>query len=380
MVRTILETAEFKTAIPNYAHLAIALLLSETYIQTLSTNWDTCIERCSPRVYKEIIGCSDHTGLQNAGNNTIFVKLHGCAKNEASICISSRQIARETWWATHQVGAALETSLVIFLGIGSIAGYIRKTLQTIIHMTKDLSNAVIVDPELSLDWNQLLENGIKNHIPIRSEEFLDDILRTLTLSQMSKANLLAQDMQKELTQSDIDVIIGVREIVNILSKYPAHYIWLWVRRGFFDDGRNPSILDPTFRQFILAIALINTVSPLLDMGIIGDTSYMRCRDFTVEIAWGRDPSSSTVLCRKKLNSLKEDKRKNLLPQAQRFVILTHGFAGGLPARTMKESIVAESHPADIISGSEAIGATWISLMDLMQPRDSNQIRTLLFGS
>ena len=379
-IRAILETADFKMAPPNYAHLVIALLLSEANVQILSTNWDTCIERCSPSVYRDISGCFDRNGLQTVGDNTIFIKLHGCAKDESSICVSSRQIAEETWWATHQVGAALETSLVVFLGIGSIAKHIETTLQKIISMTKDLSNVVIVDPELATDWSQLLKDEIKNHMPMRSEEFLDDILRTLTLSQMSKVNLLAQDIHKELPSSDIDVIGEVREISKFLSKYPAHYIWLWVRRGFFDDGRNSSILDPTFRQFILALALINSVSPLHDMGIIGDTSFMRCRDFTVEIAWGRDPSSSTVLCRKKLNSLMEAKKKSLLPQAQRFVILAHGFAGGLPARIMKESIVAEPHLADIINGSEAIGATWISLMDLMQARDNAQIRTLLFGS
>ena len=379
-VRAILETADFKTAPPNYAHLVIALLLSEASIQTLSTNWDTCIERCSPRIYRDIVGCFNRDGLQDAGDNTIFIKLHGCAKNESSICISSRQIAEETWWSTHQVGAALEASLVVFLGIGSIAEHTKTTLQTIIHMTKDLSNIVIVDPELATDWSQLLGNEIKNYIPMRSEEFLDNILRTLTLSQMSKVHLLAQSMQNGLPPSDIDVEGEVREVSKFFSAYPTHYIWLWVRRGFFDDGRDPSVLDPTFRQFVLALALINSVSPLHDMGMIGDTSFMRCKDFTLEIAWGKDPSSSTALCRRKLNSLREDKKKHLLPQAQRFVILAHGFVGGLPVRTMKESIVAESHLADIISGSEAIGAKWISLMELMQARDNGQIRTLLFGS
>lgn len=377
-IRAILETADFKRAAPNYAHLAIALLLTETNVQALSTNWDTCIEQCSPSVYTtDIIGCFDRDGLQNAGNNTVFIKLHGCAKNEPSIRVSSRQIAEETWWATHQVGAALETSLVVFLGIGSIAEYIKTTLQKILGMTKDLSNAIIVDPELSADWNDLITSGVRNLLTIKSEEFLDDVLRTLTLSQISRVNLLAQDMDKELPWSDIDIAVAVREINNFFRNYPAHYIWLWVRRGFFTNGRNPSILDPTFRQIVLALALINCVSPLCEMGVIGNTSFIRCKDFAVEIAWARDPSASTVLCTRKINSLKEDKRRNLLPQPQRFVILAYGFAGGLPARIMKESVVAEPHIADIIDGSEALGAKWVSLTELIQTRKIDQIRTLL---
>lgn len=374
-VKTILESANFKTASPNYAHLAIAMLMTETNTQVLSTNWDTCIEQSSSDVYSDIIVCFDWEGVQSAGASTILLKLHGCAKNELSIRVSSKQIAEETWWAKHQVGAAIETSSVVFLGIGSIAEHIKLTLQIILGMTKDLSNVFIVDPTLTDDWNSLMVGGIRNHMPIRSEEFLDDILRTITLSQLSRVNLLARDVSKDIHRSDINIEEAVRETIDFFRKFPAHYVWLWVRRGFF--GRNPSILDPIFGQFVLALALINCISPLYDMDVIGNTSCIRCKDFAVELAWAREPLPSSKLCRKKLTSLRSDKRKNLLPQAKHFIIVAYGFVGGLPSPIMKESIVREPHMADIIDGSEALGAIWVNLTELTQTGEKDKISKLL---
>jgi len=44
---TILNRFDFRTAAPNYAHKALALLASESIVQVMSTNWDTCIEAAS---------------------------------------------------------------------------------------------------------------------------------------------------------------------------------------------------------------------------------------------------------------------------------------------------------------------------------------------
>ena len=376
-VKTILESADFKTASPNYAHLAIALLMAETNAQVLSTNWDTCIEQSASDVYSDIVACFDWGGVQSAGDSTKLFKLHGCAKNEFSIRVSTRQISEETWWAKHQVGAAIETGSVVFLGIGSIAEYIRLTLQIILKMVKNLSNVFIVDPALSGDWNSLVEGGVRNYLPIRSEEFLDDILRTITLSQLSRVNILAQDMTKDVRWSNINIEEAVRETVDFFRKFPAHYLWLWVRRGFFSVKPNPSILDPTFRQFVLALALINCISPFYDIYMTGSTSCIRTKDFIVELAWSREPLASSNLCRRKLTSLKRDKRKNLLPQAKSFIILSHGFVGGLPSSTMKESILHELHMADIIEGSEALGAKWVNLSELIQTGEKDKIGRLL---
>jgi len=364
-VRAILETADFRAAMPNYAHLAIALLMAETNVPVLSTNWDTCIERASQPTASFIVACTCRDNILNAGNSILLLKLHGCATNESSIRISSRQIAEETWWAINQVGAAIETGFVAFLGIGSIAPYIKTSVQKILGMSKQLSNILIIDPLLSKEWGPLLTDPKKQNIAISSEEFLDDILRTLTLSQLSRANALAQEVA-EGAHTGIDVKEATRLVIDFFRKYPAHFIWLWVRRGFFSTGPNQSIMDPTFKQFVLGLALINSVSPFSNFVAVADTVYMRSEQFVIEIAWARDPISAKTLYLKKSSSLSTDKKRNALPQDKPFVVVAYGAVGGPPASIMKDSIVEERHPADIIDGSDTLDIRWVNLGDLIQ--------------
>lgn len=378
-IRAILEAADFRMATPNYTHLAIGLLMAETNVPVLSTNWDTCIEQASLSANSYIVACTSRDDIQNAGNSPLLLKLHGCAKNEGSICVSSKQIAEATWWATHQVGAAIEMGFVAFLGIGSIAEYIKLTIQKILEMTKELSNVLVVDPVLSQEWSHLLKDSDKQNIAISSEEFVDDILRTLTLSQLSRANTLAREMKEQSQPSinDVDMVASTRAVIDFFRQYPAHYAWLWVRRGFFATGPNPSILDPTFIQFVLGLSLINHVSPFSHFEIIGDTASIRSEDLIIELAWARDPITAKTLCRKKLASLRTDKKRNVLPQTQRIVVVSHGFVGALPSHIMKESIVAERHLAHIIDGSETLGVSWVDLGELIQGGKKDKIYQML---
>jgi len=371
-IRTILETADFRVAIPNYAHLAITLLMAETNAPVLSTNWDTCIERASPTTASFIVACTCRDHILNAGNSTLLLKLHGCANDEGSICVSSRQITEETWWATSQVGAAIETGFVAFLGIGSVAPYIKTSVEKILGMSKQLSNVLIIDPVLSEEWNHLLTNPEKHNIAISSEEFLDNILRTLTLSQLSRANALAREVA-EGSNPGIDVEAATLSVIDFFRKYPAHFMWLWVRRGFFTTGPNQSIMDPTFKQFVLGLALINSVSPFSHFVTVGDTAYIRSEQFVIELAWARDPVSAKTLYRKKLNSLGSDKKRNVLPQDKPFVVVAHGAVGGLPSSIMKESIVDERHLDDIIDGSGALNVRWVNLGDLIQTWERDRV-------
>lgn len=371
-IRAILETADFRAALPNYAHLAITLLMAETNAPVLSTNWDTCIERASSITTLYIVPCTCRGHILNAGNSTLLLKLHGCATNEGSICVSSRQIAEETWWAANQVGAAIEAGFIAFLGIGSIAQYIRSSVQKILDMSKQLSNVLIVNPILGDDWSQLLTDADEQNIAISSEEFLDEILRTLTLSQLSRANTLARELMEE-SQPNINVETATHAVIDFFRKFPAHFIWLWVRRGFFSTGPNPSVLDPVFKQFVIGLALINHVSPFNHFEIIGDTAYASSEDFIIEFAWARDPTSARTLFRKKLASLSTDKKRHVLPQDKCFLIVAYGAIGALPSSIMKESIIDERHLADIIDGPDTISVRWVNLGDLTETREKDRI-------
>ncbi|MCH7890429.1 MAG: hypothetical protein IH921_02885 [Gemmatimonadetes bacterium] len=87
-----------------------------------------------------------------AGPGAVLLKLHGCAEIQSSLLVTSTEIVQPPWWASHQVGAAIERYPVVFLGVGSVASYIKQTVQLIIEMAGSLSSVWVVAPDLSEDW------------------------------------------------------------------------------------------------------------------------------------------------------------------------------------------------------------------------------------
>jgi len=363
---TILNSFDFKTAEPNYAHLVIALLMAEAGVHVLSTNWDTCIERAANAAYSDVVACRLPQELHGGGTSALLLKIHGCAEVEGSILVSSHETAQPPWWVTHQIGAAVERNWVVFLGIGSVAPYVRRTIETLVSMA-DLSSIWVVAPSLSQDWNVLLGNRAEERlVPLPAEDFLDGVIRALTASQFSGVHSLAEQRANESPLSNIDMESVTAQTISFLRQHPAHYLWLWVRRGAFPRKSGSAALDSTFVRSILAMALIHAVSPLEEVGAIGNVAFIRSRDFLVELAWARDVMTSDVLCQRKLDSLVADKRNNLLPQTKPILILVEGSVGPLPAHTMPESVVDLPSVADIIEGQTTIADQWISLDELLR--------------
>jgi hypothetical protein len=294
--RTILNSFDFKTADPNYAHLIVALLMAEADVHVLSSNWDTCIERAANMVYSEIIACRLSEELHGGGTSPLLLKMHGCAEIEDSILVSSQETTLPLWWATHQINAALQNSVVVFLGIGSVAPYVRQTTKELVNMASS-SQIWVVAPSLSQDWNDILANQAEKHlIPLPAEDFLDGIIRALTASQLSRIHSLAEQIENESLISDLEMTSIITQTISFLGQLPAHYLWLWVRRGTFPHKSGPAALDPTFVRCILSIALIQTVSPFEVVGVVGNVVFIQCKDFLVELAWSRDTMTSADLC------------------------------------------------------------------------------------
>lgn len=376
--KMILDSFEFKTARPNYAHLAVALLMAEATTQVLSTNWDTCIERAATMAYSDVVACRQPDELRAAGSSAILLKLHGCAEIENSIRVSSQQVTEPPWWLEHQIGAAIERNWVVFLGVGSVAPYVRRTIITILDRSKDPEYIFVVAHDISKDWNDLLANqGEKRRITLSAEEFLDDVLRALTLIQLSRVDALARQIMEHTPVGGIDTESATKETIEFLRQHPAHCLWLWMRRCTIPPSCGPTVLDSTFIQFIMALAMIHSVSPLEDLGMIGEVVFIRCTDFLVELAWAKEPVTSDILYDKKISSLKADKQKNMMPPDKPFIILVQGSVGPLPPPTMPESIVDTPTVEDIIEGPQTLGDRWIPLEALLRVNNRDSLCDLI---
>jgi len=376
--KAILDSFDFKTARPNYAHQYIAILMAEGAVKTMTTNWDTCIERAADMTYSDLVPCRLPEEIGGAGTSAVLLKLHGCAEIENSIKVSSKEVGGPVWWASHQVSAGIESSWVVFVGIGSIVPYIRETIRKIVNLAKTSTRIRVVDIRKTSDWDELLDTAGNDYfIKSSAEEFLDDVVTSLTNQQLSQALTLAQQLAKEMPIDGIDVVAATEQVIGFLREYPAHFTWLWARRGVFPSGCSPVMLDPTFVRCVLALALLHSISQLEKVKIVGSTVSVCCNDFMVELLWAKEALASSVLCKKKMESLLADKRNNTLPQGKRCIVIVHGSSGPLPPEAMPESVVDKPEVEDIIDGPQTLAACWITLDSLVSVENKDRLRDLV---
>lgn len=375
--QTILNSFDFKTASPNYAHQYIAILMAEGAVKTMTTNWDTCIERAAGSTHSDIVACRLPEEIGRGGASAVLLKLHGCAEIENSIRVSSKQVGEPVWWAGHQVSAAIENSWVVFVGIGSIVPYVGETIGKIVDLARASPRIRVVDIQRTSDWDTILGgSGSDSFIESSAEQFLDDVVTSLTNQQLLQVFGLAQKLAKETPMDGIDVLAAIEQVVRSLREYPAHFTWLWARRGVFPSACGPVVLDPNFVRCVLALALLHSISPLEEVRIIGTTVSICCKDFMVELLWARQALASSVLCKKKTESLLVDKRNNTLPQGKRCIVIVHGSSGPLPPAAMPESVVDKPEVEDLIDGPQTLAARWITLDSLVSVQNKDSLRDL----
>ena len=147
---TAAQVAEFTTAKPTYGHRVLALLLLEGIVDALTTNWDDCVERGggAERVASVV---TEHDLLHVAPRSVL--KIHGCATQPLSLLITSAHLNAPPTWVAEQTRARLGTSVVVFVGIGDVAGYVRKRIEEAIEDVGNLDNIRVVSPSINDGWD-----------------------------------------------------------------------------------------------------------------------------------------------------------------------------------------------------------------------------------
>jgi len=376
--KIILELFDFKTAPPNYAHRCISLLMAEGKLKVMTTNWDNCIEREAVSTYCDLIACRQPSEIGETGNSAMLLKLHGCATIEGSIKVSSTQV-NEVWWAGHQLAVAVESGQVVFLGIGSVAQYLKETIKRIIELSREPLKIKVVDICRSDDWDSLLpKHATDFYIPLSAEEFLDDVISSSTMNQMLAASELAREITQHNNIERIDLNDSVSQVIDFIGVYPSHYLWLWVRRGVFPAICCGAVLESNFVRYIIAMALIHNISPLQSVQLSSNVVSIVCKDFLFELAWAKDPLPAYVLCERKRESLIGSRRDNTLPSGLPCLIVVNDPSGPLPGPTItEESVVDTPNPDNLIDGPETIAPRWISLDNLLTVRTKDELRQLL---
>ena len=176
--RTAVSVADFTSALPNFSHEVLALLLLEGVGVVITTNWDDCIERAggNERILT-VISDQDRQQIQSVA----LLKVHGCATRPTTVLITTEDLAGPPVWARDEVSARLSDSHTVFVGIGKVAGYVRTRIEEAKEAVGTGGAIFVVSPSIQTEWNGshwaeiLPDLPNDRRIAVTSDEFLDHL-------------------------------------------------------------------------------------------------------------------------------------------------------------------------------------------------------------
>lgn len=246
--------AEFTTATPGYGHRVLALLLLEGLADVMTTNWDDCIERGGGS--ERVASVVTEMDLLRIPSKSVL-KIHGCARQPDSLLITSSDLDTPPDWVRDQTRARLGTSVVAFVGIGDVAGYVRRRVEEAIAGVGSIENIRVVGPGIVEDWNSSPWSGLapglegQYRIPETADGFLEHVGSAyvhITLADIAGAVTDNPRLAAALSVAD-----------DSIRRHDALRILMWARAGAVNAEPGVATLKaPNLAAAILALGLLLT--------------------------------------------------------------------------------------------------------------------------
>lgn len=340
--QTAARAAEFRTAKPSYGHRVIAYLVLEGVIDILTTNWDDCIERAGAP--ERLQAVADQGSLTNVVPPSVL-KVHGCATQPGTLLITTADLQDPPQWAREQTHARLGSAVVIFVGIGDIAGYVRNRIEEAITEVGGTANIRVVSPSIvdgwdASPWSSVAPDlAVEHRIAATSDHFMEQF-GAAYVHVVLKSHVAALAGNQQLAD-DLNVAVTALLTTNPLA------LLRWVRRAAFVARPGESVL----RTDRIAEAL--TALGRLAGNSITFTQSQAFETNTgpIEILVATSTVAATQLEREARNRLADYAAQGA--KSPRFLV-----AGGMgwPARSagLPDDVIDELDPADILDGPQAL--------------------------
>jgi len=281
---TVVNVVEFTTAVPNYGHQALALLLLEGLVKVLTTNWDDCIERGGqPERVRVTI-----TALERAQmGDGALLKIHGCATRPDTLLITTAEVDKPQDWITHEMGARLADSHVVFVGIGDVAAYVRDRLSDTVAAVGDPDHVRVVGPTIATDWDasewaQIVPDLPFDHrIEMAADEFLDMLAAAYVRGFLSDVSTAVNE--------DENLRIALSRVVQPLEELCSVVALEWFRSTAVPRAHGiPVLAEQTMSTALLALGVLAAGSLVIEKGGTAITSTQRLQ---ILVAVGLTPAS-----------------------------------------------------------------------------------------
>jgi hypothetical protein len=314
---TAARAAEFTNATPNHGHRCLALLLLEGVVDVLTTNWDNCIERgvTNERV-SAIVDSNDLLYLAPKS----LLKIHGCATLPVSLLLTTAQLSNPPTWVTDETRARLGNSIVVFIGIGDVAGYVRVRIQEAVADVDQVENVRVVAPDIvehweTNQWSSVLPSlAIDHRIGRTSDEFLDRFLASyvkLTLDEVADRLEAEPHLQTHITS-----------LIELMGPISGFSLLRWVRAACVSPAAGKAVLAT--QNTVVGLAALSKLAAGTHIELRPDQTIV-VGDETFELVVSTELETASRLRREAQNRLAAH-RDNGLEAAR---LPTYLVAGGL---------------------------------------------------
>lgn len=338
LLETSARAAHFRTAKPGYVHKVLAHLMLEGVIDVLTTNWDNCIERGSGEEHLPTV-VTDRDLVDILPPSVL--KIHGCASRPSSLLVTSSHLENPPSWVRDQTRARLGSALVVFVGIGDVAGYVETRIEEAINEVGAIDNIRVVSPGVASRWDTSQWKNVaptlrdEYKIPATADEFAEKFAAAYIVARLSEhqAGLAAEP---SLSADFAGARIGLcqSEPLSILR---------WARQTDINPRAGETILkSPALGRVLTALGHMAG-----DSARLGNTQIFVTPEGPVELLISTETATTRRLVEVATYRLHEHVNQGV--PAPRFIVA--GGVGPIPKSTaLPGSVMGDSHESDIIDG------------------------------
>lgn len=334
------KSANFKTAKPGYAHRILAHLMLEGAIDVLTTNWDNCIERGGGEEQLPTV-TNDHD-LEEVTPPWVL-KVHGCASRPKSLLVTSGHLDNPPTWVREQTHARLGSAVVVFIGIGDVAGYVKQRIDEAIHEVGSVENIRVVAPDIETKWE---DSQWKAVAPGLHEDHKIPETADLFMEQLAAAYIVTRLGEHGRTLSDEELAAGLDAATTGLLESDSLTVLRWAR----GVDINPRAGEATLKSSELGKVLIAMGRLVGDSARLNPNHIFETDKGPLEVLI----TTETVPSRRLVEVAEDRLHDHINRDEPSPLFLVSGGVGPIPKPTyLPHNIVSDPDGSDIIDGALA---------------------------
>ncbi|WP_143445358.1 SIR2 family protein [Janibacter indicus] len=318
----------------------MAQLMLEGAIDVLTTNWDSCIERSSGE--EELPTVTNESDLADVTPPWVL-KVHGCASRPGTLLVTTDHLANPPTWVQEQTHARLGSAVVVFIGIGDIAPYVRQRVVEAIGEIGSVENIRVVSPSISSDWDNSPWKAVapdlrpEHRIGVSADQFMEEL---------GSAYIFARLAEHSSTCGP-DLSVKLDDAKSVLFRADSLAVLQWSRAIDINPRAGESVLRSSeFGKLLIALG-----------HLIGDSGELRnSRVFDTAIG----PvevlvSTQTVPMRRLVEAARERLHGHISKGEPSPLFIVSGGIGAMSEPDeLPPSIVEDADDADIVDGPLAL--------------------------